>query len=80
MAVYPDTIWTYRMALESPEPLAALRDVVLRELDENGGNRERVLNDLEELRLVLREAGQDEDLVLDMMDFLTGWCSPHEAI
>jgi hypothetical protein len=80
MAVYPDTIWTYRMALQSPDPLPALKDVVRKELDESGGDRQRVLNDLEEVRLVLREQGEDEDLVLDTMDFLTGWCSPHERI
>lgn len=80
MAVYPDTIWTYRQALESREPLQALRAVVLRELDENGHNRRRVLRDLEEVRLVLRRDGLEEDVVLDVMDFVTGWCSSHEKL
>jgi hypothetical protein len=44
------------------------------------GDRRHVLNDLEQLRPVLREEGQDEGLVLDCMDFLTGWCSPQEVI
>ena len=43
-------------------------------------DRRQVLNDLEEFRELLREHGEDEDVVLDVMDFLTGWCSPHERI
>jgi hypothetical protein len=44
------------------------------------GDRRHILNDLEQLRPVLREEGQDESLVLDYMYFLTGWCSPQEVI
>jgi hypothetical protein len=80
MSVYHDTERTYWMALESREPLLALREVVGQELAENGDDRRRVLNDLEALRLVSRRAGLNEDAILDVMDFVTGWCSPHEAI
>jgi len=80
MSVYHDTERTYRMALESREPLLALREVVGQELAENGDDRRRVLNDLEALRLVSRRAGLNEDAILDVMDFVTGWCSPHETI
>jgi hypothetical protein len=80
MAVLDDTMWTYRAALQSDEPLAALRHAVIEGLNEYGGDRDRVLGDLEQLRLVLRRDGQDETPVLDVMDFLTGWCSPKEVI
>lgn len=78
MVVYPYAFNAYRSALDSAEPLAALRSTVDEELRHH--DRERVLNDLEELRLVLREEGRDEDTVLDVMDFVTGWCSPHERL
>jgi hypothetical protein len=80
MAVYQDTFNAYRTALDSEDPVAALRSSVADELRHH--SRERVLNDLEELREALREQGQDEaeDVVLDVMDFLTGWCSPHERL
>lgn len=44
------------------------------------GDRTHILNDLEQLRPVLREKGQDEGLILDYMDFLRGRCSPQEVI
>lgn len=82
MTVYQgqDISWTYRQALASPEPTRALRAAVKDVLGEYHGDRERVLRDLEELRLVLREHGQDETPVMDVMDFLTGWCGPQEVI
>jgi hypothetical protein len=44
----------------------------------DGTEREAILAELERLRTVLRECGRsdDEDIVLDAMDFLVGWCSP----
>jgi hypothetical protein len=78
MAVYQDTFNAYRTALDSDDPVMALRSTVSDELRHS--SRERVLHDLEELREVLREQGQDEDAVLDVMDFLAGWCSPHERL
>jgi hypothetical protein len=80
MAVDSHTFSAYRNALDAEEPLVALRSTVADELREHGDDRRRVLNDLEELRLVLREEGRDEDVVLDVMDFVTGWCSPHERL
>ena len=49
----------------------ALRSIVADELRHN--SREQVLNDLEELREALREQGQDDDVVLDVMD--SGLCT-----
>jgi len=37
---------------------------------------------LEEFRLVLGSRGRedDQDVVLEVLDFLTGWCGPHNRI
>jgi hypothetical protein len=80
MAVFHEMAWTYRTALASDEPVNALRHAACEGLDEYGGDRDRVLNDLEQLRIVARAAGQDETPILDVMDFLTGWCSPRERL
>jgi len=65
-------------ALASEEPLETLRRTVAREL-KAGVPRERILGQLEELRADLRRSGRedDENLVLEVMDFLIGWSSPH---
>ena len=41
--------------------------------------RREVLGQLESLRIELRgsERGDEEDVVLDVMDFVSGWSSPH---
>jgi hypothetical protein len=69
---------TYRSALASDEPLQGLWRTVAGEL-EAGVPRERVIAQLEDLRTDLRTSGRehDEDVVLEVMDFLTGWSSPH---
>jgi hypothetical protein len=57
-------------------------NLVLREelqrLLAKGFDRNVIMQELERLRSHFREAQQEdmEDLVLDLMDFLTGWCSP----
>ena len=80
MAVFEDISWTYRSALHMPDPAVALRHAVVEGLREYGGDRARVLEDLEQLRVVARDAGEDEDAILDVMDYLSGWCSPGERI
>jgi len=68
----------FNAALASERPLESLRRAVAREL-EAGVPRERILAQLEELRGDLRRSGREEadDVVLEVMDFLTGWSSPH---
>lgn len=68
----------FNAALASEKPLERLRRTVEREL-EAGVPRERVIAQLEDLRADLRASGRehDEDVVLEVMDFLTGWSSPH---
>jgi hypothetical protein len=69
----------YRGALASRMPLVSLRDVVAHELHDRRADREVVLGELEALRGELRRTGREdlEDVVLEVMDFVAGWCSPH---
>jgi len=43
-----------------------------------GQPREELLHDLKVFRSLLRDMGREdlEDDVLDVMDFVTGWCAP----
>jgi hypothetical protein len=68
----------FEEALASSEPLWELRGVV-RGLLADGHAREAVLADFEQFRLVLQAAHResDEEIVLEVMDFVAGWCSPH---
>jgi hypothetical protein len=72
----------YRSAVDSANPLIMLRSLVAADLANRGGDRESLLAELEALRVEFREAGRDdvEDVVLEVMDFVTGWCSPHMRI
>lgn len=65
-------------ALASPDRVSELRQVAQRMLQE-GSEANEVLGHFEEARLELRQAnrGEDEDAVLEVMDFVTGWCSRH---
>ncbi len=65
-------------ALASAEPLWELRGVV-RGLLADGHDRALILSDHERFQLALRTAGReaDEDIVLEVMDFVVGWSSPH---
>lgn len=69
---------SYEEALRSAHPLERLRELMRGRL-ERGEDRKRLLEELEELRAALRIQDRDdeEDIVLDVMDFLVGWCSPH---
>lgn len=68
----------FEKALRSDAPLEALRSEI-RELLEEGWSREALLRQLESDRSLLRSEGRsdDEDVLLEAMDFLTGWASPH---
>jgi hypothetical protein len=65
-------------ALASPKPALELRSLVLR-LNDQGMTKDVILDQLERVRKKFRAAGRekDEDAVMDVMDFLEGWCSPH---
>ena len=70
-----------RMALDGDDPREALSTAV-RRLIGRGRPSDTVLADLESLRGALRGEGREEaeDIVLEVMDFVTGWCSPHARI
>lgn len=65
-------------ALHADNPTLALRDVAAALLRE-GQTHEQVLRSFEELLMSFRASGRDtdEDVVLEVMDFITGYCSPH---
>ncbi|MCI0739356.1 MAG: hypothetical protein L0Y72_09955 [Gemmataceae bacterium] len=68
----------FEEALHSSDRVGALRKLAQRLLDE--GSEPAVLcAQFEQVRQELRKAARedDEDAVMDVMDFLTGWCSPH---
>jgi len=60
-------------AVEGDGGFTALRDLVKRLLD-GGVAGEILLEDLSQIRGLVSE--HVEDLVLDVMDLLTGWCAP----
>jgi hypothetical protein len=68
----------FEEALRSDDRVGELRRLAQRMRDE-GSAPDVVLNRFEQTRQELRNAnrGDDEDAVTDVMDFLTGWCSPH---
>jgi hypothetical protein len=65
-------------ALRSADPVGELRSLAER-LIAQGHNKAAILALFEQARQRLREGDReaDEDAVMDVMDFLTGWCSPH---
>lgn len=68
-------------ALHAADPLRRLVEVV-HGLLAQGYEREVLVEEFECFRKVLQEAGreEDEDVVLDVMDSLVGWCSPGARI
>src|SRR2546429_8013293 len=73
---------SYEMALASGDPVERLREGVAYDLRVTGTDRDAVYHALDELPLDFRRAGReaDEDAVMEVMDFLTGWCSPHRCL
>lgn len=78
MAVNEDILAAFREALHASQSLTRMRALVRDEL-EHGVPRREVLGQLESLRIELRGNGRaaEEDVVLDVMDFVSGWSSPH---
>jgi len=59
------------------EAICALRTSLSKAL-EDGEKREAILTELEELRKSVSD--EQEDILLEVMDFLVGWCSPHAKL
>jgi hypothetical protein len=68
-------------ALQSSEPLQEVRRVA-EQLARDGLSKAAVLEQFEQTRQRLRVQGKEreEDLLLEVMDFIEGWCSPHMKI
>ena len=65
-------------ALAGPDSLNQLR-LLVKKLQSEGLSNDSILQSFEQARQHLREQGreQDENVVMELMDFLVGWCSPH---
>jgi hypothetical protein len=71
------TITALDTALHEPVTVTTLRELVLVELKHR--DRDAVHQKLEQLHQSLRGANRerDDNAVFEIMDQLTGWCSPH---
>lgn len=45
----------------------------------NGMSKENMMENLERIRSKC-DWEKEEDMILDLMDFVSGWCSPHMRI
>jgi hypothetical protein len=79
--VAPSRRELFEAALATDAPTEDLRAAVAGLISE-GADREEIRAELEAWRAELREQGrdEDEDVVLEVLDFLTGWSSPHMKI
>lgn len=57
-----------------------MRQITAEELELRRGDRGSLLAELEEVRLKVRGEGGNEDGILDLMDYVYGWSSPHMKI
>lgn len=80
--IRPEDRKLFEASLASNNPTAQLSDAVRRLIREFGRSREDIMEELEEFRDILRDEDRDsdEDIVLEVMDFLVGWASPHVRI
>lgn len=60
-------------AMRTESPLMAFRQDVAQQL-QNGVDRELLFQELEKLRIVVDS--DSEDLILEVLDFMVGWCHP----
>ncbi len=78
------TVAEYREALSSREDDArnGLRRVVAEDLQRPDADRETVLAVLDWIRKQMREQGReaDENAVMDVMDYVLGYCNPRMSI
>lgn len=68
-------------ALAGNSPVEELRSLAIA-LQKEGQEHSLVLQFFDDNRQALCDAGRDadEDAVLEVMDFLVGWCSPHMSL
>jgi hypothetical protein len=68
----------FQKALESDDKCMSLREELI-QMRSEGFSKENLLSELENFRQVIDSAAI-EDTVLDVMDFLSGFCSPQLSI
>lgn len=68
-------------AFRADNPLEKLRNRI-QAMVSQGYDREKLIQELTDFALDLRAVNRerDEDLITDVLDFLTGWCSPNMKI
>jgi hypothetical protein len=68
-------------ALSSPDPFNRLRTLV-QTLQAQGYDQTAIVDLFEHARQELEDAGREseQDAILEIMDFLVGWCSPHMSL
>ncbi len=67
-------------ALNEEKPRSALRQVII-DLRAEGIEKDILIKELEAFRwLAAGRSEEDEDIVIDVVDFLVGFCSPHLRI
>jgi hypothetical protein len=71
----------FESALAAAEPLQHLSGKVS-EFLEAGADREELRVRLEAFHVKLADAGRedDDDVVLEVLDYMTGWCHPSKRI
>jgi hypothetical protein len=69
------------LSLRAAEPLVELRTVLVNEI-QAGTQRDDLRTVLQEVRIHLHAdaRNESEDILLDAMDLLVGWCAPEEQI
>lgn len=71
----------YEKALSSQNPLESFRAMAIERLTQ-GHDRAAITTSFQEARRQLRLADReaDEDAMMDALDCLVGWCSPHMLV
>ena len=77
MATDPQLVATVRRALASGAGYSELHAILV-EFRDAGGLQATAYHSLEEVRASVEEAA--EDAVLEVLDAVVGWCSPHQKI
>ncbi len=73
-----DELSVLKEALQQSSPIEKLEQIV-KYLLNKGYSKENILAEFESFRKTTTNEDY-EDVVLDVMDFITGWCSPHKSI
>ena len=77
MIDFQELFW---QALDEEHPVSALAQVLI-DLRAKGFEKDMLLKELEAFRpLAAARSELDEDNVLDVMDYVVGFCSPHLRI